>query len=163
MKKIISMVLCAAMLVGLFGCEMTTDQREISVYLNDERLELDIAPRITGGHIFMPMKAIYEALEFDIEWDSETQKIYASPKNGTALIIEMQVANPVLTYGRAIPAVWLEDDIILDAPPQMMDGHILVPLDAITVVRGVYIDWCEDTKTVMITTADYFQWVVRSP
>jgi len=161
MKKIIGMVVCAAMLAS-FGCIMTAAETEISVYLDDKRLELDASPQIIDGHTLVPMRAIFEALGFRVEWDGEIQRIYAyriagcHPTDETQfifdLLVEMQIGNPILTTGWAIPAVWMEEHITLDVPPQIVNNRTLVPLRAIAEASGASVAWCEDTKTVIIVT-----------
>ncbi|MCL2377379.1 MAG: copper amine oxidase N-terminal domain-containing protein [Defluviitaleaceae bacterium] len=162
MKKIIGIVLCAAMFAGLVGGLTAAEQPEISVYLNGERIELDAPPQIIDNHPLVPMRAIFEALGFRVEWDGETQKIYAyriagdHPTEETRfvfdLLIEMQIGNPILTTGWAIPALWMEEHTTLDAPPQMVNNRIFVPLNAVSEATGADVVWCEGTRTVTITT-----------
>jgi len=62
--------------------EVTTDNIKIwmavynpTMFVNGERVELDVAPTIIGGSTLMPFRALAEALQMDVEWVAETRTV----------------------------------------------------------------------------------------
>jgi len=123
--------------------------QEITVTLNGTPLVFDVAPIIIDGRTLVPMRAIYEALNFEVEWIEETQTINAV-KNDSSIRIEMQIGNSQMRI-RNVPS---PSDIELDVPPRIINGRTLVPLRAISTAIGANVDWEEATRTVTITQGD---------
>jgi len=67
MKKLISIMLCAAITVGLLVIPAVAE-REVSVYLNGERLQFDVAPIIVDGRTMVPMRVVFETFGMEVDW-----------------------------------------------------------------------------------------------
>ncbi len=52
-----------------------------TAYLNESSHELDVAPVIINDRTMLPIRFIAEGLEFDVEWDGDTQTVTITPKN----------------------------------------------------------------------------------
>ena len=149
----------------LFTIPTITD--EISVYINGERLEFDVPPQIIDNRTMVPMRAIFEALRYEVEWDGETQTVIATIGRST---ITMQIDNdeiivewtewitsqPVTpgggAHGGMIP-IPRTTTVVLDVPPMIVNDRTLVPpLRAIAEATGADVDWVADTQTVIIIT-----------
>ena len=52
-------------------------QQGIKVYLDGTQLEFAVAPIVVNGRTLVPMRTIFEALGFVVQWDRETQSVAA--------------------------------------------------------------------------------------
>jgi len=141
------------MIVGLFGNVVFAND-EISVYLNGERLAFDVPPQIIDGRTMVPMRAIFEALGLEVEWNSEHKTIRAT---NDYVIVDMQVGNVdmfIVKYvdfdGYPIP-IRSTARVELDVPPLLVDDRTLVPVRAISEGLGANVEWIDETRTVIIT------------
>ena len=76
MKKTISFLLVLVLFTSLFVSPVFA-YKEISVYVNGKRLELDVPPQIIDGRTMVPMRAIFEELGASVYWNAEKKSIYA--------------------------------------------------------------------------------------
>ena len=72
MKKVISMLVCIALLTSLFMMPASAEQ-PISVYVNGEKLEFDVEPVIMNGRTLVPMRKIFETLGATVSWNGDTE------------------------------------------------------------------------------------------
>jgi len=115
-------------------------EENIRVVLDGQELTFDADPQIIDNRTMVPMRAIFEALGAEVEWDSDTQTITATQDD---IIIIMQIENVVITVG--------VDDITLDVPPLLVDGRTFVPVRAVAGSLNADIEWDAGTRTVIIT------------
>jgi len=113
----------------------------ISVYLDGTQLTFDVPPQIIDGRTLVPLRAIFEALGAEVNWNEATQTITATKDTTTV----------VLTIGSTTATV-SGRSVTLDVPPQVINGRTLVPLRFVAESFGVAVDWNGDTRTVTITS-----------
>lgn len=140
MKKIISVLVIMIMLVSAMSFSAFADGGEVSVYLNGSKIEFDVPPQIINGRTMVPMRAIFEALGAEVEWDSAT-KTASGKKMG--IIVEIIIDNTIMRKNFC--------DIPLDTPAQLVSGRTLVPVRAVSESFGVEVGWDGATKTVTLT------------
>lgn len=156
MKKAIIFLLCSIITIGLLSVAPLFARDEISVYLNDERLVFDTSPQIINGRTMVPMRAIFEAFGTNIEWVEESQHIVVFAGGGWRYTFQigsyqMEYFHPLGGVGYGIgPTVVIEGTTELDAAPQIVNNHALVPLRAVSEVFGARVEWYADTRTVTI-------------
>jgi len=138
-----------------------TNNNEITVRLNGETISFDVLPVIIDDRTLVPMRAIFEALEFDIEWNGETQTIIAERD---LVIIDMQIGNSQMRVetifdfsdfppDSLLPTVFSSTEtVILEVPPQIIDNFTFVPVRAIAEATGADVEWIAETQTIIITT-----------
>ena len=112
----------------------------ISVINNGSALTFDQPPIVENGRTLVPLRAIFEGLDADVEWDQSTQTVTAV-RGG--IKITLQNGSNILTRN--------SEQITLDVPPQIVGGRSLVPLRAIAESFGAEVDWNANTRTVTIT------------
>ena len=115
---------------------------EILVYLNDEPINFDQKPIIENGRTLVPMRAIFEALGLDVEWNNAKRRITATDKGGTLII--MTVGDPIMTVNGAISE--------MDVPPKIVSSRTLVPLRAISEAYNCKVEWDSVNRNIYITT-----------
>ena len=62
------------------------NSNEIKIYLNNEELKFDITPITEKDRTLVPMRAIFEALGAEVEWENETRTATAT-KNGITVSV----------------------------------------------------------------------------
>ena len=115
----------------------------ITIEIDRQLLQTEVPPLILEGRTMVPLRAIFEALETDVDYDPDTRLI-----TGTrgATRIELTVDSTAATVnGEAVN---------LDAPATVMDGRTLVPVRFIAESTGQDVGWEARTRTVLITTEE---------
>ncbi len=115
---------------------------EILVYLNDGLISFDQKPIIENGRTLVPMRAIFEALGLDVEWNNAQRRITATDSQGTLII--MTVGDPIMTVDGKISE--------MDVPPKIVSSRTLVPLRAISEAYNCEVEWDGANRNIYITT-----------
>ena len=140
MKKIIPIILSLTAVMS--GCT-TLAEENITVMLNGQAMDFDVAPIIQNDRVLVPMRAIFEELHCSVDYtDIDGGQIITAKlneNNSIGLVIgsdEMQVHNK---------------KIKLDTAPIIVNDRTLVPLRAVSETFDYDVNWDEDTKTVTIS------------
>ncbi len=145
MKRFISialvslLVLCSFFAIGVYAED---GGREITVTLNGEAIEFDVPPQIIESRTMVPLRAIFEALGAEVDWDDATKTAIGVKGDITVKI----TINDNILYKN-------DKAIELDVPAQIVDSRTLVPVRAISESFEVNVDWIDETSTVVLTTA----------
>ena len=112
---------------------------EIQVLLNGAPIAFDQPPVIENGRTLVPLRAIFEAMGADVEWDNATRTVTAElDEVNISLTID---SNILYRNGEAIT---------LDVPAKIVGGRTLVPVRAIAESFGAEVDWVQATRTVTV-------------
>jgi hypothetical protein len=112
---------------------------DIRVRLNGNYITFDQPPIIQDGRTLVPLRAIFEALGAEIDWDSATQTVTATTDD---IVVILQIGNNVMTRNG--------ENIALDVPAQIVNNRTLVPVRAIAESFGADVEWCQESQTVII-------------
>lgn len=108
------------------------------VILDGQELYFDVEPVIVDGRVMVPLSKIMEYLGLGIGWNGETRSISFYYNN-------------VCTVDN--PEAWVNGNkMILDVPPMIMNGRILVPLRFIAQALHCSINYDSDSNTVYMQT-----------
>lgn len=55
----------------------------LEVYVNGRKIESDVPAQIIGGRTMLPVRAVAEALGFNVEWDAKGYKVYITHGSGS--------------------------------------------------------------------------------
>ena len=138
MKKMISAILAAVLAFASVGAFA----EGVTVTLNGEALGFDTEPIIEEGRVLVPMRAIFEALGFTVEWEGDASSALAL-RSDRAIITAVDKAR-LLILTDELKAV------DTDVPTRLVDGTTLVPVRAVSEGAGCSVDWDGETKTVII-------------
>ena len=105
-------------------------------------INFDQKPIIESGRTLVPMRAIFEALGLDVEWNNAKRRITATDDEGTLII--MTIGDPIMTVDGEI--------VEMDVPPKIVSSRTLVPLRAISEAYNCKVDWDGPNKTIDITS-----------
>lgn len=119
--------------------QQENSENSISVILNGNKISFDVQPYIENETTMVPMRAIFEALGAEVNYDAETKTIRAS-KGDT--IIELVTGSS--------EAVINGERYTLSNAVANKNGSTMVPLRFISEALGADVNWDTDTKTVTI-------------
>ncbi len=140
MKRLISILLC------LLLAAPAALAADVEVVVGGELLRADAEAEIVNGRTFVPLRAIAEELDADVEWVQETMEVRLT-KDGlkTSLTIG-ETAATVSDNGR-------DRAVTLEAAPYIKDGRTFVPLRFIAQGLGGRVVWYDDLKTAVIVSS----------
>ncbi len=111
----------------------------ITVKLKGAPISFSQQPILFNDSTLVPLRAIFEALNADVQWESATQTITAKKGSTT---IKLQIDSISMTVnGR---------EKILNAPAKLICGSTLVPVRAISEALNCQVGWDGATQTVTI-------------
>lgn len=113
---------------------------DTAMVVNDTTTTLDVPAQIINDRTMVPLRAIFEALGANVDWDGATRTI--TGKKGDITVV-MVVDATVMKVN--------DKEVTLDTPAQIVSDRTLVPARAISEALGAKVDWDGATRTVTIT------------
>lgn len=114
---------------------------DYKVMLNGKYLVFDQPPINRNGRILVPMRAIFEALGADVDWDNNLRRV-----TGTMEGREVQLTiGDTTAYINGTPA-------LLDVPATIENSRTLVPVRFISESLDAEVNWDKITNTAIIKT-----------
>ena len=108
--------------------------------INGKLLVSDTMPRIKNGRTLVPLRALAEETGFEVSYNEETKEINITNKDK---IISFKIGEE--------KAYKNGEEIILEAPPEIINNRTLVPLRAISDAFGYDISWNAERRLAEIT------------
>lgn len=137
MKKLLCLLTLLALIIG--SLPISAAGGEVSVTVNGKDVVFDQPPIIESGRTLVPMRAIFEALGYEVVWDNGTIDVYNSDGDN---VMTLWVDNKYM---------WTENaDVTLDVAPKIVNSRTLVPVRAISESIGANVVWDNSTRTVII-------------
>ena len=124
-------------------------ERPIAVNLDGSVLTFDVNPTVRNSTTLVPLRAIFEALNANVSWNSQNKDLTAT-LNGTDTSIYLRQDSTQMR----ITTAGQTREVTLLAPATAANGRILVPLRAISEAFGCNVAWDGTNRTVNITTAE---------
>ncbi len=162
------------MLTGVIPVqELQAKESEIKVMVNGEYVKFDESPILEDGRVFVPMRAIFEALGFEVRWDSEFQlvladliedyylisvRLYSGDKMNVGYTeykkADTYIINHTNNRKSQDMSTYFNNKTTLTPPYKNINGRILVPVRAIGEGSGANVTWDSTTKTVIIDSSN---------
>lgn len=142
-KKLIAVLLMLCMLLpGAFA---------VDLYVDGSALQTDVQPTIISGRTLVPLRAIFEALDAQVQWDSATQTALAQ-KDGTSVRVTID-STTAYVNGQAYT---------LDVPAQLIQSRTMVPARFVSESLHARVLWDGSTQSVYILTEnhDRLRWTI---
>lgn len=137
MKKYYSVILMAVIIV-LVAANAALGAN-ITVYLNGQSQTYNPAPVIQKGTTIVPMRAIFEQLGANIDWNGQTRTVTATKDD---IIISLTIGETVAyVNGR---------QVALAIPSQTINGRTMVPLRFVSEALGATVKWDAKTWSIYI-------------
>lgn len=123
-----------------FICEReNSDNNQITVVLNGDKLTFDQPPIIENGRTLVPLRVIFEAMGAAVAWDNTTQTV-------TGKTLEKEVSLKIGSDKATINGA----PYYIDVAAKTLNGRTLVPLRFVAESLGAYVEWDGTTNTATI-------------
>ena len=142
MKKNLKKALCVLMSTGMLFSGVTVaygEESNISLQINGSEISAEVPPTIIDGRTMVPVRAIFEAVGANIDFDAETKIITA--RNGDTTVNMTVGANAVTVNNK---------EVQLDAPAVIVNGRTLAPARFVAETFGYTVQWDAENKIVKI-------------
>lgn len=120
--------------------EMPNDGK-IRILVDKQLLSTDQDPVIVNDRTLVPLRAIFEALGAEVNWDGATSTVTAT-RAGDEVVIKIGDTNAKVNG----------ETKILDVPATLMNSRTLVPVRFVSESLGATVDWNDEKKIVIIST-----------
>lgn len=148
MKKVITLILVLAIILSAIPAFALG---EITIIIDGTKIEpVDangnpVKPFVLDGTTYLPVRAVAEALNFDVEWDGDTRTVMIGEPGAAQLGDEINIMiNGTLFTAR--------NGNGLIVYPLTVNGSVYLPVRAVASALGKNVDWDQATQTVTITT-----------
>ncbi len=154
-QKLIGLRYAEKILSKIYNVQMTAEELHNRIYSNAEEeiipdykykikingkyLITDVEPNMYADRLFVPLRAIFEALDSIVEWDEQTQKV--TGKKGDKTVVMYIGSTNALVNGQ---------EIKIDVAPMLVNNRTLVPIRFISESLGAKVDWNQETQTAFI-------------
>ena len=145
MKKIINLFLAVTMILAVVSMPAYAEDN-ITIYVNEQILQYDVAPYIENGRTMVPMRKIFEALDAKADWEGTTQTITAT--KGDIEII-LQINNTTMKNNGV--------DEALDVAPVIVGSYTFVPIRAVSQSLKADVEWLGHNQSVYINSPELFK------
>lgn len=113
---------------------------EITVQYNEKNIDFDIPPQIINERVMVPLRAIFEHLGADVEWDDWTQTATATK--------DKKIIKCTLNRNE----IFIDGEYkYIDVPPCVINQRILVPVRFISEALSCDVLWDSEAKCVLIS------------
>lgn len=136
MRKYFLLVVALAMVLSFAGFAQATPQ----VVLDGQTLSFDVQPVMENDRTLVPLRAIFEALGADVQWDNRTQTVTAT-KDGTE--VKLVIGGHAYKNGATVA---------LDVPAKLVNDRTMVPLRFVSEALGAAVNWYGATETIYIAS-----------
>ncbi len=130
---ILTLLLSCLPITSIFAVTQTI------VTIDGKTLQSDVAPIIIEGRTLVPLRAIFEALGAEVEWDNSSRTV-TGRKDTTTIVLPIGSRSPTING----------TPVQLDVPGTIVSGRTMVPARFIAESLGASVDWVEETRTVVI-------------
>ena len=118
----------------------------ITIYVNEQILQYDVAPYIENGRTMVPMRKIFDALDAKADWEGTTQTITAT--KGDIEII-LQINNTTMKNNGV--------DEALDVAPVIVGSYTFVSIRAVSQSLKADVEWLGHNQSVYINSPELFK------
>lgn len=137
LKKIIVIVILLLNMSIIYAQEPAN----ITIILDEEVLNLVDPPYIINGRTLLPMRYLFELLEYEVSWVHETRTAIGM-KGDT--IIELPIGSSIAKVNG--------EDVVIDVPSMIINDRTYIPARFVAEATGALVTWDNDTRTVNIDT-----------
>lgn len=119
----------------------TMPSGNISVYIDEKKVNFDVYPQIINGRTMVPIRDIFEEFGAEIKWNEKTKTVTVK-KDMTNY--SMTIGNNIIFVGNLY--------MIMDVSPIIINNRTFVPVRFVSEALGYEVLWDSNKKIVMIDT-----------
>lgn len=146
-KRLLTLFIAAIMICSLPLAALATGTENtsgISVLLGDKLLTFaDVSPEAHDGHIFVPVRAIFESLGAQVSYDGTTSTATAV-KGDTTVKLALGEKTITVTEGGSTQTIGM------DVASYVLNNRLMVPVRFAAQVFGCKVGWDAATQTAII-------------
>ncbi|HOO96243.1 MAG TPA: stalk domain-containing protein [Caldisericia bacterium] len=101
---------------------------------------IDPPPTVLSGSTMVPVRAVSEAFNADVQWQAETKSVIIT--QGESLIIVTVDSTTAIVNA---------ETVTVSPPPQIIGGRTMLPFRFIAEALGAQVEWVAETKTIILT------------
>jgi hypothetical protein len=116
---------------------------QIQVQIGGQLESFDLPPLLLDGRTLLPLRALFERLGAQVQWDGATQTITATRGQRR---VQLQVGSTLATVDGT--------PVTLEAPPLIVQERTYVPLRFVSEALGSYVGWDGEHQIVSIALDD---------
>ena len=145
-KRIISLLSALALTAQIVPCALADN--DVKVYVNDTEMITDAPIIIENNRTLVPVRAILEYLDYNVDWDGATKKVKIAKDETTLNLIigDTQATRDIIykgnTHSYKNP---------LEVAPQIINDSTYIPLSDVANAFRLNITWDGDNREVHIT------------
>ena len=143
-KKMKKRVFLAAIMT-LFALPQIAFADDVTIMVNGEKLVTETPAVIENERTLVPLRAVSDALGCDVSWDGETRGVTVT--DGESLFFTWIGRD----HAFETTSTELENTVILDTPPMIINDFTMVPVRAVSEIFGAEVGYDAATSTVLIT------------
>lgn len=112
---------------------------DMPVFIKGNKITFDVSPEVANGRTLVPLRKFAESLDSTVDWDAETkQVVFVRGSNTVVLTVDSENAT---INGQSFT---------LDAPAEIKNGRVLVPLRFIGESLDTEVEYFLKSKMVVI-------------
>ena len=163
------LVLTVLIIASVSTAAVVSANDTISVIVNGQEVSFaGQGPVIVDGRTLVPIREVFEAMGFSVDWheDTSTALISPLPDNDGIFSIAIQVGAPnfsIAVFDPDSPFPGHAAIIELDVPAQIIGGRTMLPLRVVLESISYRLDWDEAANTVLIAPAAGDEAVLADP
>lgn len=142
-----------------FDSQKSPYNHNVNILVNNAPINCELKPFILKDRTFVPLRGVFESLGVEVIWNDtlednvQTHEILAK-KDGVEVSIK-RYNKQFNNFGswemkKFQNDTWSEIDI-KDVQPVIINDNSYIPLRAVVEALGTYIDWNDETRTVIIS------------
>ncbi len=156
MKKVKNIMAMLLLFITVFSSiSVYAGTSDIKIYIDDVPLITDEPPISVNGRTLVPFRAVFEALNFNVNWEAEAKQINAERKTSQNRIycnIQIEDNRMIVIFDDYTNGNSFVNDTSFKVPPQIINGKTYIPLRAISEGIGCDVGWNGNSKTITIAS-----------
>lgn len=137
-------ILCMLLLLNISGMLVNAYGSDI-VYKNSVIQYADQKPVILNDRTYVPIRDVFEALDFNVEWNGQTKRVKLS---NNVYIMDVDLTTNILSVYEASKGETRSFE--LTDKPILVSGRTMLPLREILEAVNYSVEWDEQSKSVTI-------------
>ena len=147
MKKFISFVLVLSFTILFLETFTYADDQPIRVYYQTYKILFDVQPQVIENRTLIPIRAVGQAMDLDVNFDAETNSVTVKNKDGSKKI-QLKINSNEVNINDKIENI--------DIPAKIIDGRTLIPIRFISEKMGLSVVWDAKKRVIFINSGDSF-------
>lgn len=137
-------ILCMLLLLNISGMLVNAYGSDI-VYKNSVIQYADQKPVILNDRTYVPIRDVFEALDFNVEWNGQTKRVKLS---NNIYIMDVDLTTNILSVYETSKGETRSFE--LTDKPILVSGRTMLPLREILEAVNYSVEWDEQSKSVTI-------------